>query len=125
MNVKDLVTLKVALEELYQDGIDAIRSASIAPDRITGVFRDGKKLYEFTLAPKEKDPKKQIFYKLQNPEVVKTDEDSIALPIRWDEAEGEWIFEGQVRSDGGEWQMPCAALDEGMKGIIRGIIEAL
>lgn len=51
-------------------------------------------------------------------------EESIAL-VRWDEASQEWVFLQEMRSDGGEWQVPCACLSEGMKLTIRDIIEGL
>lgn len=78
LNTQDLITVKTALEELYTNGIDAIRSIELDEnDRIVGVFREGAKLYKFALDPDGETPEEQISYVPLNPEVVNKQDSEI------------------------------------------------
>lgn len=60
---EDLLTIKDALEEVYVEGINAIRSATIEDDKIKGIFRVGRYLFDFILDPDNPLPKRQVSYK--------------------------------------------------------------
>lgn len=71
LSTADLIAVKEAIETMYTDGINAIVSVDVDEDnKIFGTFRDGKKLFDFTLDPDAEDAADQLSYSFANPDVL-------------------------------------------------------